>query len=234
MSNSFASQSLPRLDLQTRAHSRFSAWFHGRSVVGNENHCAPKTWLNRNPSASSRTEMAFPHASGLRSPSSTRSIIDPISSPNIGSDTATPRVPNHICEEELMRPDGRISEEGVDIRMATRMRTRLALSRPRRRPQADKTTRECFPRIKSRKLKRKAIGCLISSSLLAVISTICKFEAIGIKLTLIHDRHRTRHIQSCHWRVLSRCPNRAYTSCYYCLLPLPCTILHDRLSAKEA
>ena len=191
MSNSSASRDLPTLDLGSRPYSKISIWFHGRSVVGNEKRRATKTWLNMNPGATSRIHMDLPRTSGLPSPSSTRSLIDPSSSPNLGSDPATSNVLNRMCEEEPMPHLTRRYDEEEHVAMTNsyRTRTRLALSRPRRKP-----PRGWFPRTKSRKLKRKAIGCLISGGLLTAVSTICKFETIENELTLINDRHRTRSI----------------------------------------
>ena len=169
-----------RSNSQAGGSSRFSAWFHGRSVIGDErsrsSHRTPKTWRSREQSVH-RDGLASPsNVSGLRSPSSTRSIIDPTSSPNIGSDHADRSVLNRINGERplVMRARSYTQEQRTIAVEDTRIRTRLALSRPRKKPGIARERGRYSPRIADRRVKRKAIGCLVSGGLLAIVLTTCK------------------------------------------------------------
>lgn len=193
--STFRSNSWP--EPMDRTKSRLSAWFHGRSVVGKErsqpSKRATKTWRRTGLYASPEIGTDLPTASGLRSPSSTRSIIDPSSSPNVGSG-ATGCMP----QEEPMRLDFTRYDEDEIVGIAgnPRTRTRLALSRPRRKPQNNKPSRECFPCVQNHKLRSKAVGCLVSGGLLLSTLTTCKFGLFQDEIftQLINFRPRTCNI----------------------------------------
>lgn len=174
------SQAPLRSDSSACGNLRFSAWFHGHSIIGADRsrpfHRAPKTCQNRRRSEFRNGSGDLTSISGLRSPSSTRSIIDPTSSPNLGSDPATTDVLNRIHTQAAVTIEGlrSVEERIMGVTGDTRTRTRLALSRPRKNPGAKKQRRRCYPEFRNRNVKRKAIGCLASGIMLAVILTICE------------------------------------------------------------
>lgn len=159
--------------------SRFSAWFHGRSIIGSERSRnfvhAPKAWRTRGCSQSPDPRTALAHRSSDRSPSSIRSIIDPTSSPNIGSEASRSNNFDHFSQGTLSPIAGTRyeHEQIVGVPGRGRIRTRLALSRPRKRRSLNEQQRRCFPTIKNLKIKRKIIGTLASGIALGVILTTC-------------------------------------------------------------
>ena len=164
-----------KTDSSSQISSRFSAWFHGHSVMSSERSLVslgtPKTWRTQDRFAPIRCASQANRTS-RRSPSSTRSIIDPTSSPNVG---AEPRQSGSF-EPLQVRPVSPIagtrygSEEVVGIQGRTKTRTRLALSRPRKKPRHNNEARKCFP---DSHVKRKAIETLVFGSILCVALTIC-------------------------------------------------------------
>ena len=183
-----------------RTKSRLSAWFHGRSVVGNErsqlSQHAIKTWRNTGRYTASEMEIDLPATSGLRSPSSTRSIIDPSSSPNVGSGPAYPSVFRCVRREETRPLEvTRYEDEILGIAGNPRTRTRLALSRPRSKPRNNKPSRVCFPRVQNPQLKSKAVGCLISGGLLISTLTTCKSGPFRSDIFGQTNRPQTSHSQ---------------------------------------
>jgi len=162
-----------------QASSRFSAWFHGRSVVGSEQsdnleHIS-KAWRTRGRSQSPERRTALGLRPDHRSPSSTRSMIDPTSSPNIGTEPAQPNASYRYSMSPLPLITGTRyeEEEMVGVSGRTRLRTRLALSRPKKKTSLKKQGRGCFPGVQDRKIKRKIIGTLVSGIALCVILTTC-------------------------------------------------------------
>ena len=192
----------PRLDPQAQIHSRLSAWFHGHSVLGDDRSRAsraPKFQRSRG-RATSRDRSTNPtNVSGLRSPSSTRSIIDPTSSPIVGSDPGDSGVLGRIHREEALRIGGtRYDDENIiGATSDGRTTTRLALSRSRKKPSANTPRRWCFPSFRNNQVKRKAIGCLVSGVLLAIILTTCRSRSSLESVTGLAeqcDRSRARHL----------------------------------------
>lgn len=178
MSLSTSSRSLTRLE-NSHASSRLSTWFHGRSVVGSErSHSlapAPKAWRTRGRSESPERRTALGPRSDRRSPSSTRSIFDPTCSPNIGTEPVQPNAFNRSNMSPLSPIAGtRYEEEDiVGVSGRTRVRGRIALSRPKRKTSLKKQGRGCFPGVQDRRIKRKIIGTLLSGIALCVILTTC-------------------------------------------------------------
>ena len=160
--------------------TRFSAWFHGNSIVGREpsGHFvhAPKAWRTRARSESPELRTGLEHCSRDRSPSSTRSIIDPTSSPNIGGEHIQSHALHRSSQSTLSPIAGTRyeQEEVVGVPGRQRTRTRLALSRPRRNRSSNKEGRKCFPGVKSPKIKRKIIGTLLSGIALSIMLTTCE------------------------------------------------------------
>ena len=183
-----SSRGRPRRDPLIQGRSRFSAWFNGHSVIGDDrsrsSRRAPKPWRTRGHSTSPYEPADLGNISGIRSPSSTRSIIDPVSSPHIGSGPASPSVLNRMNGEETTSISGTRygGERIIGVDGGTPARTRLALSRTKRKPTPNTQRRQCFPGFKNRKVKRKAIGCLVSGGLLAIILTTCKFSAASFQI----------------------------------------------------
>ena len=169
----------PTRDPQAQVHSRLSAWFHGHSIIGDDRSWASraaKFQRSRGRSTSHDRSTNPTRVSGLRSPSSTRSIIDPTSSPIVGSDPGGSGFLDRIHREEALQIGGtRYDDENIaGVTGESGTRTRLVLSRPRRKAAATTPRRRCFPSFKNNKVKRKAIGCLVSGGLLAIILTTCK------------------------------------------------------------
>ena len=168
-----------------RTKSRISAWFHGRSVVGNErpqpSQRAIKILRSTGLYASPEIGTDLRTASGLRSPSSTRSIIDPSSSPCVASGPAYPSVLHCMRREERRQFEvtGYDEDEIVGITGNPRTRARLALSRPRSKRRSRKPSRGCSPRVQNHKLGSQSVGCLISGGLLISTLTTCKFRLLG-------------------------------------------------------
>ena len=193
-----------------------------------------KSWRVRGSSPPADVLRSIPRASGLRSPSSTRSIIDPSSSPNIGSGPSSPGVLDRMGEAGTMQLEGTryAREDVVAVASNAHTRTRLALSRPRAKPHVKKASRQCSPHLRSRQLKRRAVGCLLSGGLLATILTICKFHPCVSKTDLKTGRSGSDNVSFCRWRLLSRDLDNAHTSCYNCLFPLPHKTVYGGLSTK--
>ena len=185
-----------------RTKSRISAWFHGQSVVGNER---PRPSQRATKTSRSTDLYAFPKigtdnraASGLRSPSSTRSMIDPSSSPCVASGPAYPSVFHCMRQEERRQPEvTRYDEDDIlGIGRNPRTRTRLALIRPRSKRRSRKPSRGCSPSSQKYKLRSESVGCLISGGLLISTLTTCKSELSGSEIfgQLISFRPRTYSI----------------------------------------
>ena len=181
-----------------RTKSRVSAWFHGRSVVGKEKsqplQRATKSWRSTGLYVSPEMGTNLPTASGLRSPSSTRSIIDPSSSPNRGCSPAFRSMRQE--QRRLLEATRYDEDEIVALAGDPRTRTRLALSRTRSNPHNNKPSRGCLPRVKNHKVRSKAVGCLTSGGLLVSTLTTCKSGLSGGEIfrKLINFRPRTYNI----------------------------------------
>ena len=216
---------------QAQGHSRLSSWFHGCSVIGNERprcyHRSPKTWRRIGLSTSLDEPLRNSSVSGLRSPSSTRSIIDPSSSPNVGTGTAAPIIISHISRHGSAPLESARYDEEWAMRDVGTTRTRLALSMPKRKPKATKARHQCLPGIQSRQVKRKAIGCLVSGGLLAIILTACESAVLDtVRTRLKNNRPRVSDIKICSGRIFSCDIDHAYTINHNCLLSLSDTTLY--------
>ena len=123
-----------------------------------------------------------------RSPTSTRSLIDPASSPVGPARPITPQTferlqttpaspaPAYRCSPER----GATAEEDDLVRLMTverHSRRRRHHRRTSRRGEATRRNR-CFPAVKDRAVRKKIISCLISGFLLAVILTLCKSRLV--------------------------------------------------------
>ena len=165
-----------RTQRRTDSSSRFSPWFHGHSVMRSER---PRAFTIRAPKTWRMQDRVAPDACasparwiGRRSPSSTRSIIDPTSSPNVG---AAPSPPEPHSQPGTPIAGTRYeSEEVIGVRGRTRTRPRLALSRPRKKPQHRNSEgrKWCFPGIQTAPVRRKVVGTLSSAVILCLLFTI--------------------------------------------------------------
>lgn len=166
-------------DLCARAQCRFSAFFHGQSVLTKERYGSPiskpkssKPCRSRVPVA--RTEMSR-ESPAPRSRTSTFSLIDPISSP-----LRSPRTPHH---EELWHYRGAFFRPVSPLCAAPRPTTQETAHSPhlddetfRRRALAQTRVRKRYglSAIKDRQIRHKTTGSLISGILLILLLTICE------------------------------------------------------------
>lgn len=180
---------MPRSNAQQSwARRRYSSFFHGESVVTD----TPSTYSQTSPRKSNkishrsfraRVEESNPT---LRSPTSTRSLIDPVSptlttySPITSDEFAQFQQPDHhnpppVAHTRPQRTSG-------DLRRAERHLER-AIDRSRRRQGRRRTNavnkagkkgkRKCFPAVRNPKIRRKLFGSLISAIILSILFIIC-------------------------------------------------------------
>lgn len=176
-------QVMSRSDMSPRswARRRYSSFFHGDSVVTgvrktNSAHTR-KAGITLHRPSPTRNEQ---QATGLRSPTSTRSLIDPSSSPVSTTRSISPNTFERFRRDSNrpvmahLRPGWTSGELDRAERNTAR-----AIVRPRRRITCpglaqEKGKRRCLPNIRNPKIRSKLIGCLISGGCLAMMLTICK------------------------------------------------------------
>lgn len=176
------SQQRPTLieDICSRAQSRYSAFFHGDSVLTRERYRMPKTADPYRPHRHVARGHATRERPTPRSRASTRSLIDPVSSP-----FSSPGSPH---TEELWHYRGAFFRPVSTL--ASTPRTTTAThnasqdrdATPHERPSLSRKPRQkrgCFSAIQDRQIKHKLIGLLISGALLVLLLTICKLIARG-------------------------------------------------------
>lgn len=159
---------------------RYSSFFHGDSVV---------TRVQKTNSAQTRKPGIFPQRSsriqneqqapGLRSPTSTRSLIDPSSSPMSTTRSVSPAIFERFRRDSIrpamahLRPER--TSGGLD--RAERHLPRAIVRSHRRQHWSgqvhEKGKRRCLPNIRNPKIRSKLIGFLISGGGLAAMLTIC-------------------------------------------------------------
>lgn len=159
---------------------RYSSFFHGDSVV---------TGVQKTNSAQTRKPGIFlqrssrmpneQQAPGLRSPTSTRSLIDPSSSPMSTTRSISPATFERFRRDSNrpvmahLRPER--TSGGLD--RAERHLPRAIVRSHRRRTWSgqvhEKGKRRCLPNIHNPKIRSKLIGFLISGGGLAAMLTIC-------------------------------------------------------------
>lgn len=180
---------MPRSNAQQSwARRRYSSFFHGESVVTD----TPSTYSQTSPRKSNkishrsfraRIEESNPT---LRSPTSTRSLIDPVSptlttySPITSDEFAQFQQPDHHNPPPLAHT--RPQRTSGDLRRAERHLER-AIDRSRRRQGRRRTNtvnkagkkgkRKCFPAVRNPKIRRKLFGSLISAIILSILFIIC-------------------------------------------------------------
>ncbi|KAL8729652.1 MAG: hypothetical protein Q9166_004601 [cf. Caloplaca sp. 2 TL-2023] len=180
------SQQLPTVaqDFCSRAQQRFSAFFHGHSVLTKERYRSPvvPSKTSHNGRSMTAPEIINLRISGRvsRSRTSTRSLIDPISSP-ISSPGSPQREELWFYRGAYFRPvptlapAPRHENPTVDFaRNSAGIRDQWA-SLPRKRD----NKRGCLPTAKDRRIKYKIIGSMISGTLLALFLAIYLALAIS-------------------------------------------------------
>ena len=157
--------------------SHMSAWFHGVSVLGSRNDTEQRPQADRKVSqhhhsvltARSRLENYSP---GLRSPTSTRSLIDPLQSPinfsrPLTYDPFMDRPPIHgSYVHPAFTSPAAISHPPKKRRIAYRHHLR-----PKQDHKAPRRT--CLPYITDPHIRQKTFGTLISGIILIIVLTIC-------------------------------------------------------------
>ena len=169
---------------RSQAQSRFSAFFHGYSVMTRErwpahpsNPKARRTHHPRRPNERRELPRTSPVS---RSRASTRSLIDPISSP-VGSPEL--RSPQELWRYRgaFFRPVSTLAPSQREFVQTESQRQRgsqylefLRSRRTRKITEKKHHRRACFPAVTDPKARVKLFGTLISGSLLILILTICK------------------------------------------------------------
>ncbi|KAL8968157.1 MAG: hypothetical protein Q9197_005028 [Variospora fuerteventurae] len=175
----FGSQQRPTLieDFCSRAQSRYSAFFHGDSVLTRERYkiplITPKTADPYRPHRQDARGNATRESPASRSRTSTRSLIDPVSSP-----LSSPGSPH---TEELWHYRAAFSRPVSTLAPAPRATavihdaSRDRDATPHGRPSLSRKPRQkrgCFSAIQARQIKHKLIGLLVSGTLLVLLLTI--------------------------------------------------------------
>ena len=165
---------------RVRKHARLSRFFHGDSTISH--------WIfgpiNQDPHSpcnAPRYSSPEPRESPrVRSPSSTRSVIDPFASPNLGDDIVDLESSGRFWEDVERRvnlpypwnqsrvaviPDERLPRSSPKSR-------RWAWVRPRN-PMGKPASRTCFPTIGDDRFRRNTIGFLVSGLVLVLILSTC-------------------------------------------------------------
>ncbi|MCJ1468149.1 hypothetical protein MMC07_006777 [Pseudocyphellaria aurata] len=166
-------------DPRSWARRRFSSFFHGDSVV---------TSVQRTNSANTRKAGAIlqrssrmrseQQAPGLRSPTSTRSLIDPSSSPMSTTRSISPDTFERFRSDSNrpvmahLRPETTFGERDRAQRPVNRVITRSRQRAAWPGSAKGKGKRRCLPNVRNPRIRSKLLGCLISGGSLAVMLTI--------------------------------------------------------------
>ena len=170
-------------ETEHRSSNRFSAFFHGTSVVTDRTN--PPAQQGRKSSRHGslnflpRLDMSHLNSNApvLRSPTSTQSLIDPTSTPaNSARPLSTARfdpfTPNSAspAQAHLLSPHFDRMTEPFTRRKILRPRPG-----PRWRPQHS-SGRICFRFMRQRSIRTKVFHCLVSGFILAVTLIVCTFR----------------------------------------------------------
>ena len=180
---------MPRSNAQQSwARRRYSSFFHGESVMTGNPSTASRTSPRKSNQTFRRSFRARIEESNptLRSPTSTRSLIDPVSPPlttysPITSD-AFAQLQQHGPHNPLPSAHTRPQRTSGELRRAERHLERT-IDRSRRRQgrrrmdiankPGKKGKRKLFPAVRNPKIRRKLFGSLISALLLTILFIIC-------------------------------------------------------------
>ena len=161
------------------ARHRLSSFFHGDSIITNVRK-GSHTRKAGSTSERSSQRQSGQNVSGLRSPTSTRSLIDPSASPISGTRSISPATFERV-RRNSQRPVAthhRPQEEATGVARAERHLSR-ALSHPGHvRPliyaRKEKRRWTCFPKVYNPEVRRRAIGCVLSGGILVILLSICR------------------------------------------------------------
>jgi len=170
------------VETQQRSGNRFSAFFHGTSVLtdrmGRPLQHGPEPLANGSPAVLSRLDMSHlnTNAPDQRSPTSTRSLIDPSSTPasSVRSFSATAfngsaEISPLSAQVHLLSPRTEDLWPEPLVRRKTVKRVRHA---PRWRPRHSSGL-ICFPFMRKRGMRKNVFYCVLSGSILVISLIIC-------------------------------------------------------------
>jgi len=170
------------MEPQQRSGNRFSAFFHGTSVLtdrtGRPLQHGRGPLSNGSPAVLPRLDMSHLNASATnqRSPTSTRSVIDPSSTPasSVRSFSATAfngsaEISPLSAQVHLLSPRTQDLWPEPLVHRKTVRRVRHA---PRWRPRHSSGL-ICFPFMRKRGMRRKVFYCVLSGSILVISLIIC-------------------------------------------------------------
>lgn len=163
------------------ARHRLSSFFHGESVVCNIRK-APHTRKNSSSSESSSQPGNDQQILGLRSPTSTRSLIDPSASPISSTRSIFPATFESYgrTSQHTAGAHRGLQREYTGTARAERHLSR-ALSNPRcPRPllyaRKEKRRWTCFPKVENPGIRNRVVGCVISGGSLVILLSVCKLQ----------------------------------------------------------
>lgn len=168
---------------QQRSGNRFSALFHGTSVLtdrtGRPSQQGRKPFRDGLEAVLPRLDMSHLNTSApsqQRSPASTRSLIDPSSTPassarpfSVATFDQSPRITPLSAQAHLLSPRTEDLWPEPLIRRKTVKRTRPA---PRWRPRHSSGL-ACFPFMRKRGMRGRVFYCILSGLILAITLIIC-------------------------------------------------------------
>ena len=174
-------------EVQQGSRNRFSAFFHGTSVLtdrtGRPSQHGRKLFRVGSPFVLPRLDMSHLDVSAApshRSPTSTRSLIDPSSTPassasplSISTFDRSPGISPLSAQAHLLSPRTYDVEPEPVTRRKTARRVRPG---PRWRPRHS-NGRVCFPFMRKRGMRGKVFYCVLSGAILAISLIICKAGA---------------------------------------------------------
>lgn len=217
-------------------HRQVSSIFHGEPYIlsarTRSSSRVQKSSVHRHPSP---TPNSSPQ-SGQRSPTSIRSMIDPSASPISSAGSISPNdlgtLQMHTNPPSVAYTRPRSVDSGV--RAERHLARALSSSRRRRARRGSRPSRRhwiCLPNIRNPKERRKAIGCLVTGAILAVMLSTCKLRFFstpkGPKLTSL-IRPCPRHLESYLRPNLARHTHHVYSGHGHSLLPQLDSIFHAR------
>lgn len=179
------SQASNQTDIKPRswAHRLVTSLFHGESIVTNRQRSSAMDSRKHNWASHLSSHTRYEHYhSGLRSPTSTRSLIDPSSTPLSNN---RPISSERFGFHPHRPPTAHVHPRGYYFRTGRAERHLARALRPPYRPawlnsRRERPKRTCLSRIGDSKLRRKIIGCLVSGTALAVVLSICTLESYVI------------------------------------------------------
>lgn len=223
----------------SRAQVRFSAFFHGHSVLTKERygvaHIKTKAMNSHRPHIGMTGDDLRRDGQVSRSRTSTRSLIDPISSPL--------RSPGSPQTEELWQYRGAffrpVSILSPDPRVETQVdhRSRGSFSTCNEGPslvKKSKKERRCLPTIMDSQIKYKIVGSLISGTLLVLLLTICMLPAVSLEVSAdTLSRSGAGSLWLDFRPVDSHCHDRPYLICHHGILPFLDSTVHAESSPSR-